>query len=55
MPYRGYFDFLTTRSLSTGTNEDHTAIIISTAGSQGMLNLIPVFLDYRFNILGYWI
>ncbi|RKO84544.1 hypothetical protein BDK51DRAFT_2894, partial [Blyttiomyces helicus] len=50
IPHRGYLDYLATRSLSTGTNayttEDHTAYTITTAGSEGMLNLIPVFLEH---------
>ncbi|KAJ3133441.1 hypothetical protein HDU90_005760 [Geranomyces variabilis] len=47
---RGYLDYLANRCLSTGTNayttEDHTAYTITTAGSEGMTNLIPVFLEH---------
>jgi Zn-dependent M16 (insulinase) family peptidase len=48
--HRGYLDILATRSLSTGTNaytcEDHTGYTITTAGGQGMLNVLPVFLEH---------
>ncbi|KAI9201919.1 Metalloenzyme, LuxS/M16 peptidase-like protein [Polychytrium aggregatum] len=47
---RGYLDYLATRCLSTGTNayttEDHTGYTITTAGAEGMLEIIPVFLDH---------
>ncbi|KXS18353.1 hypothetical protein M427DRAFT_132722 [Gonapodya prolifera JEL478] len=49
-PHRGYLDLLANRSLSTGTNayttEDHTAYLAVTVGLDGMLNLLPVFLDH---------
>jgi Zn-dependent M16 (insulinase) family peptidase len=47
---RGYLDNLAIRSLSNGTNayttEDHTAYTITTVGQQGMLNVLPVFMDH---------
>ncbi|KAI8915216.1 Metalloenzyme, LuxS/M16 peptidase-like protein [Powellomyces hirtus] len=47
---RGYLDYLANRCLSTGTNayttEDHTAYTITTAGSEGMLEILPVFLEH---------
>ncbi|TPX68367.1 hypothetical protein SpCBS45565_g03135 [Spizellomyces sp. 'palustris'] len=50
IPHRGYLDSLATRCLSTGTNaytsEDHTAYTITTAGSEGMLEVLPVFLEH---------
>ncbi|KAJ3268749.1 hypothetical protein HDV01_002322 [Terramyces sp. JEL0728] len=50
IPHRGYLDNLATRCLSTGTNaytaEDHTCYEITTAGSEGMLKIFPVFLDH---------
>ncbi|ORY06614.1 hypothetical protein K493DRAFT_18579 [Basidiobolus meristosporus CBS 931.73] len=49
-PLRGYLDSLANRSLSTGTNayttEDHTAYTLATAGAEGMINTLPVFLDH---------
>jgi Zn-dependent M16 (insulinase) family peptidase len=52
-PHRGYLDNLATRCLSTGTNaytaEDHTCYEITTAGSEGMMNIFPVFLDHILN------
>ncbi|KAI8809643.1 Metalloenzyme, LuxS/M16 peptidase-like protein [Cladochytrium replicatum] len=49
-PMRGYLDSLAIRCLSTGTNayttEDHTAYTISTAGSQGLIDMFNVFLDH---------
>jgi Zn-dependent M16 (insulinase) family peptidase len=50
IPHRGYLDNLATRCLSTGTNaytaEDHTCYEITTAGSEGMMNIFPIFLDH---------
>ncbi|KAI8826708.1 uncharacterized protein EV422DRAFT_511122 [Fimicolochytrium jonesii] len=47
---RGFLDSLANRCLSTGTNayttEDHTAYTITTAGSEGMLEILPVFLEH---------
>jgi Zn-dependent M16 (insulinase) family peptidase len=49
-PDRGYLDNLATRCLSTGTNaytsEDHTCYEISTAGDEGMYEILPVFMDH---------
>lgn len=53
IPFRGYLDNLATRCLSTGTNaytaEDHTCYEITTAGSEGMENIFPIFLDHVLN------
>ena len=53
IPTRGFLDNLANRSLSTGTNayttEDHTCYEITTAGSEGMLEVLPVFLDHILN------
>ncbi|KAJ6238525.1 presequence protease [Anaeramoeba flamelloides] len=49
-PYKGIIDSLANRCLGRGTNAwtdvDHTAYTISTAGSEGFLNILPVFLDH---------
>ncbi len=49
-PSRGYLDYLATRNLSVGTNayttDDHTSYQITTAGAQGMLNVLGVFADH---------
>eukprot|EP00842_Homolaphlyctis_polyrhiza_P004732 jgi/Hompol1/525/HPOL_004175-RA len=53
VPHRGFLDYLATRCLSTGTNayttDDHTSYEITTAGSQGMIEILPVFLDHILN------
>ncbi|KAJ8907286.1 hypothetical protein NDN08_007401 [Rhodosorus marinus] len=52
-PRRGFLDMLATRSYSDGTNawtcEDHTAYTISTAGAEGLLRVLPVYLDHILN------
>eukprot|EP00189_Rhodosorus_marinus_P008450 CAMPEP_0184754920 /NCGR_PEP_ID=MMETSP0315-20130426/44875_1 /TAXON_ID=101924 /ORGANISM="Rhodosorus marinus, Strain UTEX LB 2760" /LENGTH=1041 /DNA_ID=CAMNT_0027234365 /DNA_START=157 /DNA_END=3282 /DNA_ORIENTATION=- len=52
-PQRGLLDMLATRSYSDGTNawtcEDHTAYTISTAGAEGLLRVLPVYLDHILN------
>ncbi|KAI6005289.1 Metalloenzyme, LuxS/M16 peptidase-like protein [Pisolithus orientalis] len=49
-PYKGIIDHLANRGFSNGTNAwtdtDHTAYTSSTAGDQGFLQLLPVFLDH---------
>ncbi|KAJ1969347.1 hypothetical protein IWQ62_000684 [Dispira parvispora] len=54
-PQRGYLDALANRCLADGTNAfteyDHTAYTVHTAGSQGLVNLLPVFLDHVLNPL----
>ncbi|KAG8964011.1 hypothetical protein FRC03_002295 [Tulasnella sp. 419] len=49
-PYKGVLDSLANRAFSTGTNAwtdtDHTAYTISTAGQQGFLQLLPVYIDH---------
>uniref|UniRef100_UPI00358F5AD4 uncharacterized protein C05D11.1-like isoform X2 n=1 Tax=Myxine glutinosa TaxID=7769 RepID=UPI00358F5AD4 len=49
-PYKGVLDMLANRCLAQGTNAwtdtDHTCYTISTAGSQGFLNLLPIYLDH---------
>ncbi|KAH6601991.1 hypothetical protein BASA61_001568 [Batrachochytrium salamandrivorans] len=53
IPHRGFLDFLAIRCLSTGTNaytsEDHTSYEITTAGSDGMIEILPIFLDHILN------
>ncbi|KAJ6247091.1 presequence protease [Anaeramoeba flamelloides] len=49
-PYKGIIDSIANRCLGTGTNAwtatDHTAYTVSTAGTEGFLNILPVFIDH---------
>ncbi|KAI0778573.1 Metalloenzyme, LuxS/M16 peptidase-like protein [Trametes elegans] len=49
-PYKGIIDHLANRGFSNGTNawtdQDHTAYTVSTAGEQGFLQLLPVYVDH---------
>ena len=49
-PYKGVLDLLANRNLSQGTNAwtdiDNTTYTLETAGSEGFLNLLPVYLDH---------
>ena len=49
-PYKGIIDRLATRAFSAGTNAwtavDHTAYTLRTAGDQGFLQILPVFVDH---------
>ncbi|KAF5390191.1 hypothetical protein D9757_002846 [Collybiopsis confluens] len=49
-PYKGILDHLANRGFSNGTNawtdQDHTAYTVSTAGSQGFLQLLPIYVDH---------
>ncbi|KAK3859607.1 hypothetical protein Pcinc_034292 [Petrolisthes cinctipes] len=49
-PYKGVLDLLANRCLASGTNAwtdtDHTAYTVQTAGSEGFLNLLPIYLDH---------
>ncbi|KAF8337466.1 Metalloenzyme, LuxS/M16 peptidase-like protein [Cantharellus anzutake] len=49
-PYKGVLDNLANRAFAAGTNAwtdtDHTAYTIETAGEQGFLQLLPVFVDH---------
>lgn len=49
-PYKGIIDHLANRGFSNGTNAwtdtDHTAYTVSTAGEQGFLQLLPVYVDH---------
>lgn len=49
-PFKGVLDLLANRCLSSGTNAytdtDHTNYTLSTAGSDGFLNLLPIYLDH---------
>lgn len=49
-PYKGVLDNLANRAFSNGTNawtaNDHTAYTIATAGDEGFLRLLPVYLDH---------
>jgi Zn-dependent M16 (insulinase) family peptidase len=49
-PYKGVLDQLANRAFSEGTNawtdQDHTAYTLATAGSQGFLQMLPVYIDH---------
>ncbi|KAI8354385.1 Metalloenzyme, LuxS/M16 peptidase-like protein [Mortierella sp. GBAus27b] len=49
-PYKGVLDGLANRALASGTNAwtdvDHTAYTIATAGSEGFLNIMPIYIDH---------
>ncbi|KAG9018965.1 hypothetical protein FRB90_007729 [Tulasnella sp. 427] len=49
-PYKGVLDNLANRAFSNGTNawtaNDHTAYTIATAGDEGFLRLLPIYLDH---------
>lgn len=49
-PYKGILDLLANRCLASGTNAwtdtDHTAYTVQTAGSEGFLNLLPIYVDH---------
>ncbi|KZT72760.1 hypothetical protein DAEQUDRAFT_663389 [Daedalea quercina L-15889] len=49
-PYKGIIDHLANRGYSNGTNAwtdtDHTAYTVSTAGEQGFLQILPIFVDH---------
>ncbi|XP_030036652.2 uncharacterized protein C05D11.1 [Manduca sexta] len=49
-PYKGILDLLANRCMAHGTNAwtdtDHTCYTIYTAGDQGMLTLLPIYLDH---------
>ncbi|GAB0090020.1 Peptidase_M16 domain-containing protein [Sergentomyia squamirostris] len=49
-PYKGVLDILANRCLASGTNAwtdtDHTCYTMTTAGSDGFLELLPVYLDH---------
>ncbi|PWN49324.1 hypothetical protein IE53DRAFT_388475 [Violaceomyces palustris] len=49
-PYKGVLDTLANRAFASGTNawtaNDHTAYTLTTAGSDGFLRMLPVYLDH---------
>jgi len=49
-PFKGVLDLLSNRCLSSGTNAwtdtDHTCYTMTTAGSEGFLSLMPVYVDH---------
>ncbi|XP_015601715.1 uncharacterized protein C05D11.1 [Cephus cinctus] len=49
-PYKGVLDLWANRCLASGTNAmtdtDHTFYTMTTAGSEGFLSLLPVYLDH---------
>lgn len=49
-PYKGVLDLLANRCLASGTNAwtdiDHTCYTMETAGSEGFLALLPIFLEH---------
>eukprot|EP00795_Rhopilema_esculentum_P010838 gene10838-19655_t len=49
-PYKGLLDLFANRCLAQGTNAwtdvDHTSYTLTTAGSEGFLNMLPIYLDH---------
>ena len=49
-PYKGIIDHLANRGFSNGTNAwtdtDHTVYTVATAGGQGFLQLLPIYVDH---------
>jgi Zn-dependent M16 (insulinase) family peptidase len=49
-PHKRILDLLADRAFSNGTNSwtgtDHTAYTVSTAGGQGFLQLLPIYVDH---------
>lgn len=49
-PYKGLLDLWANRCLASGTNartcRDHTYYTMTTAGSQGFLSLMPIYLEH---------
>ncbi|KAL6304310.1 Metalloenzyme, LuxS/M16 peptidase-like protein [Sparassis latifolia] len=49
-PYKGIIDHFANRGFSNGTNAwtdiDHTVYTVSTAGEQGFLQLLPIYVDH---------
>ncbi|KAF1741511.1 hypothetical protein MXB_3064, partial [Myxobolus squamalis] len=52
-PYRGVLDSLANRCFAQGTNAftriDNTTYTISTASEEGLINILPVYMDHIFN------
>ena len=52
-PYKGIIDHFANRGFSNGTNawtaNDHTVYTASTAGDQGFLQLLPIYVDHILN------
>ena len=49
-PYKGIIDRLANRGFANGTNawteSDHTCYTVDTAGSQGFLQILPIYVDH---------
>nr|CAD7430731.1 unnamed protein product [Timema monikensis] len=49
-PFKGVLDLLANRCLASGTNAwtdtDHTCYTMTTAGSEGFLSLMPIYIDH---------
>lgn len=49
-PYKGILDDIANRCLARGTNAwtdvDHTAYTLETAGSEGFISMLPIYLDH---------
>ncbi|EEB10863.1 conserved hypothetical protein [Pediculus humanus corporis] len=49
-PYKGVLDLLANRMLAPGSNAwtdiDHTCYTVTTAGSEGFLSLMPIYIDH---------
>lgn len=48
--FQGILDLFANRCLAQGTNAwtdiDHTAYTLTTAGSEGFLNMLPIYMDH---------
>ena len=49
-PFKGIIDHLANRGFSNGTNawtsDDFTCYTVETAGSQGFLQILPIYVDH---------
>lgn len=52
IPFKGVLDLMASRSFADGTNAftdtDFTAYTLRTAGAEGFLNILPVYMDHLF-------
>lgn len=61
-PYKGVLDLLANRMLAPGSNAwtdtDHTCYTVTTAGSEGFLSLMPIYIDHilypTLSVSGYY-
>lgn len=50
LPYKGILDLIANGCLASGTNaytdQDHTCYSLNTVGSNGFINVLPIYLDH---------